>query len=39
MTDINTASLESWQTWLAIEHEAVWLGDGRRRVVLLQRAD
>jgi hypothetical protein len=25
MTDINTASLESWQIWLAIEHEAVWL--------------
>jgi hypothetical protein len=25
MTDINAASLESWQTWLAIEHEAVWL--------------
>lgn len=25
MTDINTAPLKSWQTWLAIEHEAVWL--------------
>jgi hypothetical protein len=25
MTDLNTASLESWQTWLAVEHEAVWL--------------
>ena len=25
MTDINAASLESWQTWLAVEHEAVWL--------------
>jgi len=25
MTDVNTAPLESWQTWLAIEHEAVWL--------------
>ena len=25
MTDIDAASLESWQTWLAIEHEAVWL--------------
>lgn len=25
MTDINAASLESWQAWLAVEHEAVWL--------------
>jgi hypothetical protein len=25
MTDLNAASLESWQTWLAVEHEAVWL--------------
>lgn len=25
MSDLNTASLESWQTWLAVEHEAVWL--------------
>jgi uncharacterized protein DUF4439 len=25
MTDVNAASLESWQTWLAVEHEAVWL--------------
>jgi len=25
MTDVNAASVESWQTWLAVEHEAVWL--------------
>ena len=25
MTDINAASIESWQAWLAVEHEAVWL--------------
>jgi len=25
MTDLNAASLESWQAWLAVEHEAVWL--------------
>src|SRR5262245_55102319 len=25
MTDINGASLEAWQAWLAVEHEAVWL--------------
>lgn len=25
MTDINATSLESWQVWLAVEHEAVWL--------------
>ncbi len=25
MTDINAASVESWQAWLATEHEAVWL--------------
>ena len=25
MTDINTAPVESWQSWLAVEHEAVWL--------------
>src|SRR5690349_367438 len=25
MTDITAASVESWQTWLTVEHEAVWL--------------
>ncbi len=25
MTDINAASQESWQAWLAVEHKAVWL--------------
>ena len=25
MSDINAASIESWQAWLAVEHEAVWL--------------
>ena len=25
MTDVNAASIESWQAWLAVEHEAVWL--------------
>jgi hypothetical protein len=25
MTDINAPSLESWQAWLAVEHQAVWL--------------
>ena len=25
MTDVNAASVDSWQTWLAVEHEAVWL--------------
>jgi len=25
MTDINATSLDSWQAWLAVEHEAVWL--------------
>jgi hypothetical protein len=25
VTDINAAPLESWQAWLAVEHEAVWL--------------
>lgn len=25
MTDFTAASLESWQAWQAVEHEAVWL--------------
>lgn len=25
MSDLNATSLESWQAWLAVEHEAVWL--------------
>lgn len=25
MTDINSTPVESWQAWLAVEHEAVWL--------------
>jgi hypothetical protein len=25
VSDINSASIESWQAWLAVEHEAVWL--------------
>ena len=25
MTDLTAPSLESWQAWLAVEHEAVWL--------------
>ncbi len=25
MSEINSASIESWQAWLAVEHEAVWL--------------
>jgi len=25
MTGLNAASIESWQAWLGVEHEAVWL--------------
>lgn len=25
MTDINATPVETWQAWLAVEHEAVWL--------------
>lgn len=25
MSDLNATPLESWQAWLAVEHEAVWL--------------
>lgn len=25
MTEASAAALESWQAWLAVEHEAVWL--------------